>query len=156
MRIAVMATGGVGGYFGARLAAAGEEVHFLARGAHLAALRARGLTLESPNGDLTLHPIKVTDDPGKIGPVDVVLFAVKLWDTEAAGVAARPLVGPGTAVLSLQNGVDSVERLSPLLGRAHLMGGVAYIASTIASPGVIRHSGTMARLVFGALDRNPD
>jgi 2-dehydropantoate 2-reductase len=152
MRIAVMATGGVGGYFGARLAAAGEEVHFLARGSHLAALRKDGLTLESSKGDLHLRPLRVSQDPREIGPVDVVIFAVKLWDTEAAGVGCLPLVGPDTAVISFQNGVDSASRLSRSLGPGHVMGGVAYIGSTISAPGVIRHTGTMARLVFGELD----
>ena len=152
MRIAVMATGGVGGYFGARLAAAGEEVHFLARGSHLAALSKDGLTLESAKGDLRLRPLRVSQDPREIGPVDVVIFAVKLWDTEAAGTASLPLVGPDTAVISFQNGVDSADRLGPILGASHVMGGVAYIASTIAAPGVIRHTGTMARLIFGELD----
>ncbi|MFI4989259.1 MAG: ketopantoate reductase family protein, partial [Alphaproteobacteria bacterium] len=142
MRIAVMAAGGVGGYFGARLAAAGEEVHFLARGAHLAALREHGLTLESANGGLHLQPVRATDDAGTIGPVDVVLFAVKLWDTEAAAAAVRPLVGPDTAVISFQNGVDSAGRIAAVLGPRHVMGGVAYIGSTIAAPGVIKHTGT--------------
>jgi 2-dehydropantoate 2-reductase len=152
VRIAVMATGGVGGYFGARLAAAGEEVHFLARGAHLAAMREGGLTLESANGDLQLRPIRVTDDPRQIGPVDLVFFAVKLWDTETAGAACRPLIGPDTAVISFQNGVDSATRLSPIVGREHVMGGIAYIAGTIAAPGVIKHTGTMARIRFGERD----
>ena len=152
MRIAVLAAGGVGGYFGARLAAAGEEVHFLARGRHLAALRERGLTLESAKGNLHLHPLRVTDDPRAIGPVEAVLFAVKLWDTETGAAAALPLLGPDTAVISLQNGVDSTTRLGPILGPGHVMGGVAYIGSTIAEPGLIRHTGTMARILFGELD----
>ncbi len=152
MRIAVMAAGGVGGYFGARLAAAGEEVHFLARGAHLAALREHGLILESANGNLKLQPVDATDDARAIGPVDTVLFAVKLWDTEAAGEAAKPLIGRDTAVVTLQNGVDSSARLAAILGAAHVMGGAAYIATTIAAPGVIRQTGTMARIVFGELD----
>ncbi|HLI13130.1 MAG TPA: 2-dehydropantoate 2-reductase [Alphaproteobacteria bacterium] len=152
MRIAVMAAGAVGGYFGARLAAAGEEVHVLARGAHLEAIRAEGLRIESPRGDLVIRPAQATDDPAAIGPVDIVLFAVKLWDTEAAGALCKPLLGRDTAVVSLLNGVDSEERLAAILGREHVMGGVAYIASTIAAPGLIRHTGTMARLVFGELD----
>lgn len=152
MRIAVMATGGVGGYFGARLAASGEDVHFIARGAHLAAIRERGLKLESANGDLRLHPVKATDAPATIGPVDHVVFAVKLWDTEAAAAALKPLVGPETAVIPFQNGIDGRERLSAVLGPRPVMGGVAYIASTIAGPGVIKHTGTMARIVFGEFD----
>jgi len=152
MRIAVLATGGVGGYFGARLAASGEEVHFLARGRHLAALRAHGLTLESANGNLQLEPIRVAEDAREIGPVDAVIFAVKLWDTEAAGRSALPLLAPDTAVISFQNGVDSLDRLAPILGASHLLGGAAYIGSTIAAPGVIRHTGTLARLLFGESD----
>jgi len=152
MKIAVMATGGVGGYFGARLAAAGEAVHFIARGAHLAALQNSGLAVESAKGNLHLAPVAATGDPAVIGPVDVVLFAVKLWDTESAAAACKPLLGPETAVVSFQNGVDSAERLAKVLGPAPVMGGVAYIASTIAAPGAIKHTGTMARLVFGELD----
>jgi 2-dehydropantoate 2-reductase len=152
MKIAVMATGGVGGYFGARLAAAGEAVHFIARGAHLAALQNGGLAVESAKGNLHLAPVAATGDPAAIGPVDVVLFAVKLWDTESAAAACKPLLGPETAVVSFQNGVDSAERLAKVLGPAPVMGGVAYIASTIAAPGAIKHTGTMARLVFGELD----
>ncbi|HEY6334396.1 MAG TPA: 2-dehydropantoate 2-reductase [Alphaproteobacteria bacterium] len=152
MKIAVMATGGVGGYFGARLAAGGEDVHFIARGRHLDAIRERGLRVESANGDLRVHPARATDKPGDVGAVDIVIFAVKLWDTEAAGALCKPLLGPDTAVVSFMNGVDSEDRLIPLLGRDHVMGGVAYIASTIAEPGVIKHTGSMARIAFGELD----
>ncbi len=111
MRMAVMAAGAVGGYFGARMANAGHDVAFIARGAHLEAIRRDGLKLESQLGSVHLNPVNATDDPGLVGPVDVVLFAVKLWDTETAGKAALPLVGPDTRVITLQNGVDSVERL---------------------------------------------
>lgn len=152
MKIAVLGAGAVGGYFGARLAAAGTEVAFIARGQHLLRMREYGLQLESPLGDLTLKPMQVTDRPADIGPVDVVLFAVKLWDTEASGEACRPLLGEGTVVVSFQNGVDSADRLVPILGASHVAGGVAHIAATIASPGVIRQTGTMARLTFGELD----
>ncbi|MEE8560014.1 MAG: 2-dehydropantoate 2-reductase [Alphaproteobacteria bacterium] len=152
MKIAVMGAGGVGGYYGARLAAAGEEVAFIARGAHLAAIRARGLRVESARGDVHIHPAFATEDAAEVGPVDVVPFAVKLWDTEAAGAAVRPLLGPGTAVISLQNGVVAEERLSDILGREHVMGGVSIIFSSIVEPGVIRHTGAVARLIFGELD----
>jgi len=111
MRVAVMAAGAVGGYFGARIAAAGHDVAFIARGAHRDAIRQNGLTIESPLGDLHLNDVKVTDDPKQVGPVDVVLFAVKLWDTETAGEQTRPLVGSNTRLITLQNGVDSVERM---------------------------------------------
>jgi 2-dehydropantoate 2-reductase len=116
MRVAVMAAGAVGGYFGGRVAAAGHDVVFIARGAHGDALRRDGLKIESALGDLHLKNVNVTDDPKRVGPVDVVLFAVKLWDTETAGEQTRALVGPNTRVITLQNGVDSVERLSPFLG----------------------------------------
>lgn len=152
MRIAVLGAGGVGGYFGARLAAAGEEVAFLARGAHLRALRERGLRLESGLGDLHLLPVTASDDPAAIGPVDLVLFAVKLWDTGTAAAAARPLLGPETAVVTFQNGVESLEVLGRVLGPERVLGGATFIAAVIAEPGVIRHTGTMARLIFGAPD----
>jgi 2-dehydropantoate 2-reductase len=149
MKIAVMAAGGVGGYFGARLAAAGEEVHFIARGAHLAALRAQGLKLESGMGNLHLDPVKATDDPASIGPVDFILFAVKNWSLEAAAKASKPLIGPDTAAITFLNGVDSGERLGAILGASHVMGGAAYIGASIAAPGTIRQLGNFARIVFG-------
>jgi 2-dehydropantoate 2-reductase len=152
MRIAIMGSGGVGGYVGGRLAASGQEVAFIARGAHLAALRARGLKIESALGDLALSPVEATDEPAAIGPVELVIFAVKLYDTESAAEAARPLVGPATGVVTLQNGVDSVAVLSSVLGAGHVIGGVAHIASTIAAPGLIRHTGTLARLQVGELE----
>jgi 2-dehydropantoate 2-reductase len=149
MRIAIIGAGGVGGYFGARLALAGEDVHFVARGAHLAALRERGLTVRRDAGDLVARPVAATDDPASIGAVDVVLVAVKLWDTEAAARAARPLVGADTAVVSLQNGVRRDETLREAIGAQHVMGGVSYISAFIESPGVIRQVGAMQKIVFG-------
>ena len=156
MRIAVMAAGAVGGYFGARLAAAGHDVAFIARGAHRDAMRRDGLKIESSLGDLHLKGLSITDDPREVGPVDVVLFAVKLWDTETAGEQARPLLGPKTRLITLQNGVDSVERLAPLLGNEATIGGATYVVTTIARPGVLRHTGTIARIRCGRLDRRPD
>jgi 2-dehydropantoate 2-reductase len=156
MRVAIMAAGAVGGYFGARLAAAGHDVAFIARGAHRDAIRRDGLKIESPLGDLRLKDAEVTDDPEQIGPVDVVLFAVKLWDTETAGEAARPLVGASTRVITLQNGVDSVERLAPILGDAATIGGSTYVVAKIVEPGVIRHTGTAAKIRCGRLDRRRD
>lgn len=152
MRIAIMGSGGVGGYFGARLAQAGEDVCFVARGAHLAAMREHGLRVESARGDTHLARPNVTDDPAGLGTADVVLVGVKLWDTEAAARAIAPLVGPDTAVVSFQNGVQKDEILREVLGEAPVMGGVAYIAATIDRPGVIAHTGTMQRLVFGEYD----
>jgi len=152
MKIAIMGSGGVGGYFGARLAAAGEDVTFIARGGHLEAIRGGGLKVTSARGDLHIGDAKATDDPADIGPVDLVLFAVKLWDTEQAATSIRPLIGPETAVLSLQNGVDAEATIAAILGPAHVMGGVARIAAVIAAPGVIRHTGHMAEIFFGELD----
>ena len=156
MKIAVMAAGAVGGYFGARLAAAGHDVTFIARGAHLDAIRKNGLTIESPLGNLHLKDAKVTDNPADVGPVDIVLFAVKLWDTEKAAAFARPLVGPGARVITLQNGVDSVERLAPIIGDAAAIGGATYVGSNVPAPGVIRHTGAIAKILCGRLDRKPD
>ncbi len=156
MRIATMAAGAVGGYFGARLADAGHDVFFIARGAHLAAIKKNGLTIESVHGDLKLPNPNVTDDPVSIGPVDIVLFAVKLWDTEQAAKAARPLLGPDSRLITFQNGVDSVERISAVLGAGRVIGGATYIATTIAAPGVIKHTSQFARLVVGRPDKKPD
>jgi 2-dehydropantoate 2-reductase len=151
----VIGAGGVGGAFGAALAKAGAEVTLVARGAHLAAIRANGLKVLGPRGDLHVQPISATDNPAGIGPVDYVLFCVKLWDVETAGAAIRPIVGPSTAVIPLQNGIDASERLMPILGREAVMGGVAQISATIAEPGVVRQTGTFMRLVIGELDGRP-
>ncbi|HKF11998.1 MAG TPA: 2-dehydropantoate 2-reductase [Xanthobacteraceae bacterium] len=156
MRLAIMAAGAVGGYFGARMAAAGNEVMFIARGAHGEAIRQQGLKIESALGDLHLKNVNVTDDPKRVGPVDVVLFAVKLWDTEATGEQTRPLVGPNTRVITLQNGVDSVERLAPILGDDATIGGATYVAANIARPGLIRQTGTAAKIYCGRVDERPD
>src|SRR5215472_12618172 len=156
MRMAGMAAGAVGGYFGGRMAAAGHDVTFIARGAHGDAIRRDGLKIESALGELHLKGLNVTDNPKQVGPVDVVLFAVKLWDTEAAGEQTRPLVASNTRVITLQNGVDSVERLAPILGDDVTIGGATYIVTTIAKPGVIRHTGTRAEVRCGRLDRRPD
>src|SRR5437588_3928183 len=156
MRVAVMAAGAVGGYFGGRMAAAGHDVAFIARGAHRDAIRRDGLKIKSTLGDLHLKDVNVTDDPKQVGPVDVVLFAVKLWDTETAGEQTRPLLGSNTRVITLQNGVDSIERLAPILGHDATIGGATYIVTTIAEPGVIRHTGTIAKVHCGRLDQRPD
>jgi 2-dehydropantoate 2-reductase len=156
MRVAVMAAGAVGGYFGGRVAAAGHYVAFIARGAHGDALRRDGLKIESALGDLHLRNVDVTDDPKRVGPVDVVLFAVKLWDTETAAEQTRALVGPHTRVITLQNGVDSVERLSLFLGDEATIAGTTYVVTNIAAPGVIRHTGALAKIRCGRLDGRPD
>jgi len=156
MRIAAMAAGAVGGYFGARMAAAGHDVFFIARGSNLEAIKKNGLKIESVHGDLHLPKPNVTDDPSSVGPVDIVLFAVKLWDTEKAAEQTRPLVGPNTRVITLQNGVDSVERVAPILGADKTIGGVTYIATVIAAPGVIKHTSAFAKVRFGRADKKPD
>jgi 2-dehydropantoate 2-reductase len=153
MKIVMMATGGVGGYYGARLADAGEDVHFIARGAHLAALRANGLKLISANGDIRLRSIQATDDPAMIGTAEIVIFAVKQYDTEAAAKLIVPLIADETAVISIQNGMDPQERLKTIVGREHVMGGTTYITGAkVISPGIITHTGSIARLVFGEYD----
>jgi 2-dehydropantoate 2-reductase len=151
MRIAVVGSGGVGGYFGGRLAEAGADVTFLARGAHLEAMRARGLRIASPKGDAHLPRVQTAGDTREIGPVDVVLFAVKLYDTDTALAALSPLIGADTVVVPLQNGVDSVAMVSDAVGRAHTGGGTCYVSAVIAEPGVIRHT-AMDHLIFGELD----
>jgi len=152
MRIAVVGAGGVGGGFGAALAKAGANVTFIARGAHLAAMKSAGLKVLSPRGDTHLAPTQATDDPSDIGKVDVVLFCVKLWDVESAGQHIKPLIGPETAVIPLQNGIDAHERLIPILGAGTVMGGVAQISASITAPGEITQVGTFMRMIFGELD----
>ena len=151
MRIAIVGAGAVGGYFGGRLAAAGSDVTFIARGPHLDAMRARGLRLESPKGDLHVHRVNATDDPGTVGPVDTVLFAVKLYDVESAVALLRPLVGSDTIVVPIQNGVDAAAMVTRAVGRPHVGGGVAYVAAVVSEPGVVRHT-AMDQLIFGELD----
>jgi len=153
MRIAVVGAGGIGGYYGALLHQAGHDVAFLARGAHLAAMRERGLRLESVLLPEPLQlQVRCTDRPEEIGAVDLALFAVKSYDTDAAAGLLPPLLDAETAVLTLQNGVDNIERLSDRIGRRHILGGACYIFATIASPGVITHTGGPGRVVFGELD----
>ncbi|MFB3854671.1 MAG: ketopantoate reductase family protein [Vicinamibacterales bacterium] len=148
MRFAVVGSGAVGGYYGARLARAGHDVAFLARGAHLAAIRERGLEIRSPLGDFVTRA-PATNDPTEVGPVDVVLFAVKAYDNDTALPMLPPLVGSPTMVLSLQNGVDSVEELAAVVGEAAVVAGPTYIATEVQSPGLIVQTGTHRRIVFG-------
>ena len=150
MRIAVIGAGGVGGYFGGRLAQAGHDVTFVARGAHLAALRERGLVIESGLGNAAIRTATFTDDIAGIAPCDVVMLCVKLWDVESAAAQVAPLVARGGVVIPFQNGVDAPDIVGRAVGPAHVLGGIAYIAATIREPGVIAHTGTMARLVVGA------
>jgi 2-dehydropantoate 2-reductase len=150
MKIAAIGAGGVGGYFGMRLLQAGNEVSFLARGKHLAAIRKDGLRVDSPHGNAHAK-VPVFERPSEIGPVDVVMFAVKLWDTDAAAESIKPLLAGGGVVIPFQNGVESIERLRAILPKEQVLGGSAYIASRISAPGVIEHIGQMARLQFGPL-----
>jgi 2-dehydropantoate 2-reductase len=151
MRIAIVGSGGVGGYFGGRLAAAGADVTFLARGAHLEAMRARGLRIDSPKGNLHLPRVKAESDPALVGAVDVAFFAVKLYDTDGALAMLPPLLGPGTLVIGFQNGVETVGTLTRAVGAAHTAGGVSYVSAVIAEPGVIKHT-AMDHLIFGMPD----
>ncbi len=155
MKIVVMGSGGVGGYFGARLAANGADVTFIARGEHLAAMRRDGLKVLSANGDLTVKPVKATDDPASVGHADLVMIAVKLWSTADAARTIAPTMGPNSAVVSWQNGVVAEDILIKLYGKERVIGGVSNIAALIEAPGVIRHNGTMARLIFAELNGKP-
>jgi 2-dehydropantoate 2-reductase len=152
MKFAIVGTGAVGGYFGARLAADGNEVLFVARGRNREAMLASGLRVLSPLGDVRIEKPWVFEDPLKAGLCDVVLFCVKLWDSEAAAGLIKPLLAHDTAVVSLQNGVEAEDLLARLLGPQHVLGGAAYIAAELAEPGVVRHTGSTARLVFGERD----
>lgn len=150
MRIVVIGSGGVGGYFGGRLAAAGVDVTFIARGAHLAAMRERGLRIHSPEGNVHLPTVGVTDDSAAAAPADVVLFAVKLYDMVAALPLLTPLIGPETLVIPLQNGVAAVDHVTRTVGVDHTAGGTCYVSAFVSEPGVITHV-AMGRLIFGPL-----
>lgn len=151
MRIAVMGSGGLGGFFGARLCAGGADVFFIARGNHLQAMRTQGLRIEGP-ASIHLPRVNATDDPAEVGVVDLVMLCVKLWDTEPALQQIRPMVGPGTTIISFQNGVLKDQYLRAAYDAAQIMGGVGYVATTIHRPGVIRQTGPMQRLLFGEFD----
>jgi len=155
MRIAVFGTGGAGGYFGGRLAQAGEDVTFIARGEHLRALREHGLRVESVKGDFEVRPARATDDPEEVGEVDVVVVGVKAWQVPEVAKAARPLVGPGSYVLPLQNGVEAATQLAAILGPDRVLGGLAKIFSSVVEPGRVRHVGGPASVAFGELDNRP-
>ncbi len=153
MRVAVVGAGGVGGYIGGRLALAGNDLTLIARGAHLKAIQAEGLKVKSINGDFEVR-VAATDRPETVGPVDLVIFAVKSYDTESAAEQTRPMVGPNTAVLTVQNGVDNEEKLVRVFGPERVLGGVVYIDSFIVAPGVIAHTDG-GRVVFAELDGRP-
>ncbi len=152
MRIAVFGAGGVGGYFGGRLAQAGEEVVFIARGEHLRAMQTHGLRVDSIKGDFTVQPVQATDDPSRVGKVDMILVAVKAWQVAEAAQAMKPMLGEETGVIWLGNGVDAPAQLAAELGAEHVLGGLTQISAVIAAPGYIRHVGIEPLIAFGEMD----
>jgi 2-dehydropantoate 2-reductase len=152
MRFAIFGSGGVGGFFGGKLAQAGHDVTFIARGSHLAAIKEKGLRVESILGNFVIHPAKATDDPRQVGVVDVILVAVKAWDIPAAAEAMKSMVGQETIIIPLENGVDAPDQLSSALGREHVLGGLCRISAFIGAPGVIQHVGVPPYIAFGELD----
>ena len=152
MRIAVIGAGGIGGPYGASLAKAGADVTFVARGAHLAAIRENGLRIEGDRGETHIRPARATDDIAGIGTVDIVLCCVKLWDLEVVAEQIRAIIGSQTAVIPLQNGIDAAQRLTSILGYDAVMGGMAFVTGAIIAPGLIRQTGTYQRMTFGELD----
>jgi 2-dehydropantoate 2-reductase len=155
MHIVIFGAGGVGGYFGGRLARAGEKVTFIARGEHLQAMLTNGLHVESINGDFTIHPVTATDDTTQVDAVDVVLVCVKTWDIPRAAKAIMPMLDPDTFVVPLENGVEAPSQLAEILGREHILGGLCRMASRIASPGYIQHTAIEPSIAFGELDNHP-
>ncbi len=152
MRVAIYGAGGAGGYFGAQLARTGEDVTFIARGEHLKAIQAHGLCVETPGGEIVIQPAKATDDPGEIGPVDVVILGVKAWQVEEAARNMRPMIGPATFVVTLQNGVEAASQLAAILGQEHVLGGLCGTFSWVAAPGRIRSISAATFIKFGELD----
>lgn len=152
MRIAIFGTGGVGGYFGGRLAQAGNDVTFIARGEHLRAIQATGLKVDSTSGDFTIYPAKATDDVNEAGAVDLVILGVKAWQVPEAARAMKPLVGANTTVVPMENGVDAVPQLVSELGAEHVIGGLCRIVSYLVEPGHIRHAGFKPSIIIGELD----
>ncbi len=152
MQIAIMGAGGVGGYYGGLLARSGQAVTFIARGAHLQALRRSGLRVKSVHGDFVVAPAHATDNPAEVGPVDFILFTPKTYHTESAAQAIKPLIGPETVILSLQNGIDAAARLGALVGPEHLLGGATWLSAAIEAPGVIGQYSQFRRIVVGELD----
>jgi 2-dehydropantoate 2-reductase len=154
MRIAIFGAGSVGGYFGGRLSQVGEDVVFIARGEHLNAMTTHGLRVDSINGDFAVQPVQATDDPSKIGKVDTVLVGVKAWQVPEAAEAMRPMIGPETFVLPLQNGLEAPVQLSEILGDQHVLGGLCGLFCYVAGPGHIVHAGTDPFVKFGELDNH--
>lgn len=152
MKIAIMGTGGVGGYYGGLLAQAGHEVTFIARGAHLSALREKGLQVRSVFGDFRVSPVSATDQPAQAGPVELVIFATKTYHTDDAAHLIKPMVGPDTMVVSFQNGVDAADRIGQIVGMEHLLGGATWLSAAIEEPGVIGQYSQFRRIAVGELD----
>ena len=152
MRVAIYGTGGAGGYFGAQLARSGEDVTFIARGEHLKAIQAHGLCVETPAGEILIQPAKATDDPKEIGPVDVILLGVKAWQVEEAAGNMKPMVGPATVVVPLQNGVEAASQLAAVLGPEHVLGGLCGTFSWVVAPGKICSISAATFIKFGELD----
>jgi len=152
MKIAIMGSGGVGGYYGGLLAKAGQELTFIARGAHLQAIRDKGLHVKSVHGDFTVSPVKATDRPGEIGAVDLVLVATKTYHTEEAAQAIKPLIGDNTVVISLQNGIDAAERIGSAVGMERMLGGATWLSAAIEAPGRIGQYSQFRRIALGELD----
>jgi 2-dehydropantoate 2-reductase len=152
MRVAIYGTGGAGGYFGAHLARSGEDVTFVARGQHLRAIQAHGLCVETPAGEIVIHPAKAADDPMQVGPVDVIFVGVKAWQVEEAARNMQPMVGPQTLVVPLQNGVEAPSQLVAVLGPEHVLGGLCGTISWVVAPGRIRNIGAANFIKFGELD----
>ena len=151
MKILIMGTGGVGGYYGGLLALQGNDVTFIARGAHLDAIRKEGLKVKSVHGDFTIFPARASQDPGEFGEFDLILFCVKTYNTDEAAQAIRPAVDPQTVVLSLQNGIDAGERIGKVIGSEHVIGGVTWLSSAVEAPGIIRQISLFRRIVLGEL-----
>ena len=152
MKVLVMGTGGVGGYYGGLLAQQGTDVTFIARGEHLKAMRSHGLQVKSIHGDFHVKPANVADNPAEVGIVDLILFCVKTYHTDDAAKAIQPAVGPQTLVLSLQNGIDAAERIGAVVGLEHVIGGATWLSSAVEAPGVIKQVSQFLRIVFGELD----
>lgn len=151
MKILIMGTGGVGGYYGGLLTQQGNDVTFVARGAHLSAIQQDGLIVKSVHGDFTVSPAQATDDPGNVGPVDLILFCVKTYNTDEAAQAIRPAVGPQTVVMSLQNGIDAADRIGKVIGLEHVIGAATWLSAAVEAPGVIKQISQFRRIVFGEL-----
>jgi len=152
MKIAIMGTGGVGGYYGGVLARSGKDVAFIARGAHLRAIREKGLRVKSIHGDFLVSPVTATDTPRKIGPVDLVLFTTKTYHTDDAAEMIKPILSPDTVIISFQNGVDAADRIGAVVGKEHLLGGATWVSAAIETPGVIGQYSQFRRIVLGEFD----